>query len=118
MSDINKKWAGYILRLDRETHEYTYGSWYDHYWNEVYDILEGADQTSRGERIRIDALTDSEIRFTFFDENARWGIEGVISLDEPRVCLRGKREQGGCNENAWARSDSVILTLEKKTEEA
>ena len=114
MSDINEKWSGYILRLDRETHEYTYGSWYDHYWNEVYDVFEGADQTSRGERIRIDELTEKEIKFTFFDEKAQRGLAGVISLEEPRVCLRGESGQGGRNEYAWSRSDHVILMLEKK----
>ena len=114
MSEINKKWSGYILRLDRETNEYKYGSWYNHYWNEVYKITEGADQTSRGERIRIDELTENEIKFTFFDEEARRGIEDVISLEKPRVCLRGKRESGGSNEYAWSISDHVILTLEKE----
>lgn len=114
MSNVNEKWAGYILRLDRETHEYKYGSWYDHYWNEVYDVFEGADQTSRGERIRIDALTEDGITFTFFDEEARWGVEGAISLEDPRVCLRGVRNSGGSNENAWSHSDYVILTIEKK----
>ena len=114
MSNINEKWSKYILRLDRETHEYKYGSWYDHYWNEVYDIFEDADQTSRGERIRIDELTENEIKFTFFDENAKWGIEDVISLENPCVCLRGKSECGGSNEYAWSRSDHVILMLEEK----
>ena len=114
MSNINEKWSSYILRLDRETHEYTYGSWYDHYWNEVYDIFEGADQTSRGERIRIDELTENEIKFTFFDEKAQRGIEDVISLDKLRVCLRGENAQGGSNEYAWSRSDHVILMLEEK----
>lgn len=114
MSEINEKWSGYILRLDRETNEYRYGSWYDHYWNEVYEIKDGADHTSRGERIRIDELTENEIRFTFFDEEAKRGIEGVISLENPRVCLRGRRESGGRNEYAWSVSDHVILTLEKK----
>ena len=114
MSNINEKWSKYILRLDRETHEYTYGSWYDHFWNEVYDIFEGADQTSRGERIRIDELTENEIKFTFFDEEARGGIEGVISFENPRVCLRGRSEQGGRNEYAWSRSDHVVLMLDEK----
>ena len=113
MNDINEKWSGYILRLDRETHEYTYGSWYDHYWNEVYDVFEGADQTSRGERIRIDELTEKEIKFTFFDEKAQSGIAGVISLEKPRDCLRGESGQGGRNQYAWSRSDHVILMLEK-----
>jgi hypothetical protein len=108
------KFAGYILRLDRETHEYTYGSWYDHYWNEVYEIKDGADSTSRGERIRIDRINGEEIEFTFFDEKAQAGIQGVISLEKPRVCLRGESAQGGRNEYAWSRSDHVILMLEKK----
>ena len=114
MSNINEKWSSYILRLDRETHEYTYGSWYDHYWNEVYKVKDGADSTSRGERIRIDELTENEIKFTFFDEKAQWGIEGVISIENPRVCLRGEHEQGGRNEYAWSRSDHVIITLEEE----
>ncbi len=114
MSNINEKWSGYVLRLNRETNEYKYGDWYNHYWNEVYDVIEGADKTSRGERIRIDKLMENEIRFTFFDENARWGIEGVISIENPRVCLRGTREQGGRNEYAWSKSDYVNLMLEKK----
>lgn len=114
MNLINEKWAPYRLRLERETHEYTYGSWYDHSWNEVYEIFEGADQKSRGERIRIDALSEGEIRFTFFDEKAQWGIEDVISLENPRVCLRGESAQGGRNEYAWSRSDRVVLILEKK----
>ena len=114
MSNIIDKWSKYILRLDRETNEYKYGSWYNHYWNEVYDIFEGADQTSRGERIRIDEFTENEIKFTFFDEKAQRGIEDVISLDKPRVCLRGESEQGGRNEYAWSRSDHVVLMLEEK----
>ena len=114
MSKANEAWSEYILRLERETHEYTYGSWYNHYWNEVYDIFEGADQTSRGERIRIDELTENEIKFTFFDEKAQRGIEDVISLDKLRVCLRGENAQGGRNEYAWSRSDHVILMLEEK----
>ena len=114
MSNINEKWSNYILRLDRETHEFSYGSWYHHYWNEVYYIFTGADQTSRGERIRIDELTENEIKFTFFDEKAQWGIEGIISLENPRVCLRGESAQGGRNEYAWSRSDHVILMLEEK----
>lgn len=114
MSSINEKWSGYRLRLDRETHEYTYGSWYDHYWNEVYKIEDGNDSTSRGERIRIDELFENEIKFTFFDEKAQRGIEGVISFEKPRVCLRGENASGGNNENAWSRSDTVILMLEEK----
>lgn len=114
MSNINEKWLGFILRLNRETNEYTYGDWYNHYWNEVYDVFEGADLTSRGERIRIDELTENEIHFTFFDEKAQAGIKEIISLENPRVCLRGEREQGGRNEYAWSRSDHVTLTLEKK----
>ena len=116
MSNINKKWSEYILRLERETNEYKYGSWYDHYWNEVYEIKDGADSTSRGERIKIDELTENEIKFTFFDEEAQGGIEDVISLENPRVCLRGRSERGGCNEYAWSRSDHVILMIEKKGE--
>ena len=118
MSNINEKWSKYILRLDRETNEYKYGSWYNHYWNEVYGIFEGADQTSRGERIRIDELIENEIKFTFFDEEAQRGIEGVISLENPRVCLRRRSEQGGRNEYAWSRSDHVVLMLEEKSEES
>ena len=114
MSNINETWSKYILRLDRETNEYKYGSWYNHYWNEVYDIFEGADQTSRGERIRMDELTEHEIKFTFFDEEAQRGVEGVISFENPRVCLRSRSEQGGRNEYAWSRSDHVILMLEEK----
>ena len=114
MSNINEKWSKYILRLDRETNEYKYGSWYNHYWNEVYEIRDGADSTSRGERIRIDELTENEIKFTFFDEKAQRGIEDVISLDKPRVCLRGENAQGGRNEYAWSRSDHVVLMLEEK----
>ena len=118
MSNINEIWSKYILRLDRETNEYTYGSWYNHYWNEVYEIRDGADSTSRGERIRIDELTENEIKFTFFDEEAQRGIEGVISLENPRVCLRRRSEQGGRNEYAWSRSDHVVLMLEEKSEES
>ena len=115
---VNKKWSGYILHLDRETSEYTYGDWYNHYWNEIYDIFKNADQTSRGERIRIDKLTWNEIYFTFFDEKAQSGIEGVISLKNPRVCLRSESAQGGRNEYAWSRSDHVVLMLEEKSEES
>lgn len=114
---VNKKWSGYILRLERETSEYTYGDWYNHSWNEIYDIFKNADQTSRGERIRIDKLTWNEIYFTFFDEKAQSGIEGVISLKNPRVCLRSESAQGGRNEYAWSRSDHVILMLEEKGEQ-
>ena len=61
MSKANEKWSGYILRLERETHEYKYGDWYDHSWNEVYEIKRGADKDSRGERIRICWLDSDEI---------------------------------------------------------
>ena len=49
-------WNGYILRLTRETSEYQSGSWYNHSWNEVYQIVEYAQATSRGETIRIDNI--------------------------------------------------------------
>lgn len=111
---VNRKWKGYILRLERETSEYTYGDWYNHSWNEVYGISKNADMTSRGERIRIDRLTKDEIYFTFFDEKAKGGIEGVISLKNPRVSLRSESAQGGRNEYAWSRSDYVRLILEEK----
>ena len=111
---VNRKWKGYILRLERETSEYTYGDWYNHSWNEVYCISKNADMTSRGERIRIDRLTKDEIYFTFFDEKAKGGIEGVISLKNPRVSLRSESAQGGRNEYAWSRSDYVRLILEEK----
>ena len=114
MSKANEKWSGYILRLDRETHEYKYGSWYDHYWNEVYEIKRGAEKDSRGERIRICWLDGDEIGFTFFDEETSAdGIGGRISISEPKVCLRSKNEQGGRNEYAYSRSDHVVLKLER-----
>ena len=116
MSSEKQKWCEYILRLDRTTSEYTYGDRYNHYWNEVYEIEEGADKTSRGERIRIDKITDNEIYFTFFDEKAQRGIEDVISFSKPRVCLRGESAQGGSNEYAWSRSDYVTVMLEKNNE--
>ena len=116
-SIINKKWSGHILRLDRETKEYRYGSWYNHYWNEVYEIKNGADKRSRGERIRIDSLTEDVIHFTFLDEKTRTGKSGTISLDAPHVCLRGESAQGGSNEEAWSTSDHVVLTLEEKSQE-
>ena len=116
MSDMNKNWADYILRLDRTSSEYTYGDWYNHYWNEVFEIKEGLDQTIRGERIRIDCLTEESIEFTFFDEKASNGKSGVISFAKPRQCLRSESAQGGRNEYAWSRSDHVVLTLEKKSE--
>ena len=114
---VNKKWSGHILRLERETSEYTYGDWYNHSWNEVYGISKNADMTSRGERIRIDRLTRDEIYFTFFDEKAQNGIEGVISLKNPRVSLRSESAQGGRNEYAWSRSDYVRLILEEKNKQ-
>ena len=117
MSNINKKWSGYILRLERESREYTYGDWYKHFWNEIYKIEEGMDENSRGERIRINKLTDEDIAFTFFDEKASAGIDGVISLATPKVCLRGESAQGGRNEYAWSKSDYVTLKLETKEEQ-
>ena len=117
MSDIDKKWSGYILRLERETREYNYGSWYEHFWNEVYKIKDGLDKDSRGERIKINELTEDTIAFTFYDEKASTGIDGVISLAAPKVCLRGESAQGGRNEYAWSRSDYVTLKLEGEKEQ-
>ena len=114
MSNINDKWSDYILRLDRESRKYTYGSQYNHFWNEVYEIKAGADKTSRGERIKINDLTEDTIEFTFYDEKTpQEGISATISLAEPRLCLRGESAQGGSNEYAWSRSDYVIRMLEK-----
>ncbi|MBQ2793750.1 MAG: hypothetical protein IKL79_01030 [Clostridia bacterium] len=117
MSTVNEGWAGYYLRLERTTSEYTYGDWYNHSWDEVFEIEEGADKVSRGERIRIDKLTEDGIYFTFFDEKATAGIEGVVSRESPRICLRGESAQGGRNEYAWSRSDSVVLTLKELRED-
>lgn len=114
MSETNKIWSDYLLRLERESNEYKYESWYNHFWNEIYEIEEGADKTSRGERIRIDELTEDLIRFTFYDEACSYGEKGEISFSNPKVCLRSKKEQGGRNEYAWARYDYVYLKLEKK----
>ena len=60
-------WNGYILRLTRETSEYQSGSWYNHSWNEVYKIVEYAQETSRGETIRIDNIDNDVIHITFFE---------------------------------------------------
>lgn len=108
-------WNGYILRLTRETSEYQSGSWYNHSWNEVYQIVEYAEATSRGETIRIDNIDCDLIHITFFDEKTpQFGVYGVVSLQEPRYVLRSVHAQGGSNEFVWERNDSVILTLEKK----
>ena len=114
MSNVNEKWSGYILRLERSTSEYTYGDWYNHSWNEVYEIKRGADKSSRGERIKICWIDGDEIGFTFFDEKTSVdGIGGRISIGEPKVYLRAESAQGGRNEYAWSRSDHVTLRLER-----
>lgn len=114
MEKLNENAQNYLLRLRRENLEYMYGSWYKHYWNEIFEIKVGIMQKSRGEKIIIDNLTEEQIFLTFFDElTTNEGVSCTLSLSEPRVCLRSKRSSGGSNEFAWSRSDYVEISLEK-----
>lgn len=108
-------WSKYILRLKRETSEYQSGSWYRHYWNEVFEVVEYAEATSRGETIRIDNIDGEVVHVTFFDEKTpKYGVYGVVSLQNPKDVLRNEHTQGGNNEFVWERNDYVVLTLEQK----
>ena len=113
MSNID--WSQYLLRLKRENHDYQDGSWYNHSWNEVYEIVQYAEVTSRGETIRIDNIDGDVVHVTFFDEKtSKYGVYGVVSLQNPKDVLRCEHSQGGNNEFVWERNDEVVLTLEKK----
>ena len=108
-------WSKYVLRLTRETSEYQSGSWYNHSWNEKYQIVEYAETTCRGETIRIDNIEGEVIHITFFDEKTpKYGVYGVVSLQNPKDVLRNDHAQGGSNEFVWERNDCVVLTLELK----
>jgi hypothetical protein len=108
-------WSKYVLRLTRETSEYQSGSWYNHSWNEKYQIVEYAETTCRGETIRIDNIEGEVIHITFFDEKTpKYGVYGVVSLQNPKDVLRNEHAQGGSNEFVWERNDCVVLTLELK----
>lgn len=111
--DFNTR--NYFLKLKRDNCEYIYGSWYNHYWNEDFEIRENLDENKRGERIRINKIDNDKIYFTFFDEKTlKDGISSLISIEKPKVCLRGESKSGGSNEYAWSRSDYVTLYLIKK----
>lgn len=108
-------WSKYVLRLTRETSEYQSGSWYNHSWNEKYQIVEYAETTCRGETIRIDNIEGEVIHITFFDEKTpKYGVYGVLSLQNPKDVLRNEHAQGSNNEFVWERNDCVVLTLELK----
>lgn len=114
MDNINEKWSGYVLKLRRDNIEYTSGSWYKHYWSEVYDINSDEMQNSRGEKILIVARGEDSVRFVFFDElTPKHGVCGTVSLEDPKAVLRYDSREGGSNEFAWSKSDYVAVTLEK-----
>ena len=112
---IKQKWSPYVLKLRRDDEEYRYGSWYNHYWNEVYEIEENLDKTSRGERIKINSIVGETINFTFYDEKTPpQGIESSISLSNPSVTVRSSSNSGGNNEFAWSYSDYVKIKIINK----
>lgn len=118
MSNVNDKWSCFVLRLERESREYNDGSWYEHFWNEVYEIAEGADRTSRGERILVSGIDGDKIEVSFFDEKtSEEGVKAILSTERPKVTLRHDDERGGCNEFAWVRIDRVTLKLDRIAED-
>ena len=82
---VNKKWSGYILHLDRETSEYTYGDWYNYHYCEPTPagMNGGVGVTKNGQRI--------EYMFypTVGEENSLpgeiWGLSAFHNGDEARL---------------------------------